>query len=192
MHESRSLVGPLAHCFRGSRDGFDNIRVASAAAQVGRQDLAQFPLVELAWLLEYPGRQHQETWRAKPALQAMMLPERLLQWMQDVAVRKALDRADFAAVCLHPEHQAGAHRCTIDDHRAGAADTVLAAEMGASQPALIAQRVRQAASRFYADFEADLVCREGDVHRFAGFGHRAASSPFRIWARIRSGVAGNS
>ena len=32
---------------------------------------------------------------------------------------------------LHRKHQAGAHRLAVDDHRAGAADAVLAADMGA-------------------------------------------------------------
>jgi hypothetical protein len=87
LHGIIDLINPLAHSFRHSGDGPEDVCVARAATQAGRQDLAQFPLVELAWLLEYPGCQHQETWRAKPALQAMMLPERLLQRMQDVSDR---------------------------------------------------------------------------------------------------------
>ena len=80
-----------------------------------------------------------------------MRDEGVLQRMQLVAVRQAFDGADRAALGLHREHQAGAHRLAVDQHRAGAADAVLAADMRAGQAAIVADRVDQRAARLHAD-----------------------------------------
>ena len=52
---------------------------------------------------------------------------------------------------LHGEHQARAHRLAVDQHRAGAADAVLAADLGAGQPELVAQEVGQQRPRLDLD-----------------------------------------
>ena len=51
---------------------------------------------------------------------------------------------------LHRKHQAGAHRLAVDDDGAGAADAVLAADMGAGLPAILADGVDQRAPRLDA------------------------------------------
>ena len=68
-----------------------------------------------------------------------------------VAVREPFDRADLLALRLHGEHQAGAHRLAVEDHRAGAADAVLAADMRAGLPAIVADGVDQRLARLDAD-----------------------------------------
>ena len=50
-----------------------------------------------------------------------------------------------AAVGLHRERQAGARGDAVDAHRAGAADAVLAADVGAGRAELVAQEVATAA-----------------------------------------------
>ena len=67
--------------------------------------------------------------------------------MQFVALGEALDGADVLAVGLHGEHEAGAHRLVVDDHGAGAADAVLAADMRAGLSAVLADGVDQRAPR---------------------------------------------
>ena len=65
------------------------------------------------------------------------------------ALRKALDRSHLGTVGLHREHQAGAHRVTVEQHRARAADTVLAAQMCAGQTQIFTKksaRVRRAST----------------------------------------------
>jgi hypothetical protein len=42
------------------------------------------------------------------------------------------------AVGLHREEQAGAHRLAVEEHGAGAADAVLAADVGAGQAEVVA------------------------------------------------------
>ena len=80
-----------------------------------------------------------------------MRDEGALQRMQRRAVRQPFDGADRLALRLHREHQAGAHRLAADDHRAGAADAVLAADVRAGQPAVLADRVDQRLARLDAD-----------------------------------------
>ena len=77
---------------------------------------------------------HQESRGAEAALQTVRLPECLLQWIERaVGRRETLDRRHRAAFRLHGEHQAGADRLAVDEHRARAADTVLATHVGAGE-----------------------------------------------------------
>ena len=48
---------------------------------------------------------------------------------------------------LHGEHEAAADRLAVDDHGAGAADAVLATDMGPRQPQVLAQEVGEGLAR---------------------------------------------
>ena len=96
-----------------------------------------------------------------------MIHEGLLHRMQLVAIRQPFDGADLLAIGLHGEHQAGAHRLAVDDDRAGAADAVLAADMGAGLPAILADGVSQCAPRLDADRVVAAVDGQGDGGLFA-------------------------
>ncbi len=99
-------------------------------------------------------------------------------------LRQAFDGADFAAFGLHREHQARAHRLAVEQHRAGAADAVLAADMGSGLAAFVADRVHQRAARIDAHAVAAAVDVEGDLALLA---HAAAcSSARRVTVRVRS------
>ena len=64
----------------------------------------------------------------------MMPAEGRLQRREPVRRRgEALDGADVAAFHLHRERQAGARGLAVDRDRAGAADAMLAADMGAGR-----------------------------------------------------------
>ena len=78
-----------------------------------------------------------------------MLLERLLQDVE-LAIRRgeSLDRRQLAPVRLHGEHQAGTGSLSVHQHRAGAAYAVLAAEMGAGEPELVAQEIGERDPRF--------------------------------------------
>src|SRR5712671_5192454 len=86
--------------------------------------------------------------------------------MQLVAVGQPLDRADALALRLHREHQAGAHRHVVEDHRAGPAHAVLAADMGAGLPAIVADRVDQRLAWLHPDRVVAPIDGEGDVTLF--------------------------
>ena len=91
-----------------------------------------------------------------------MVHEGLLHRMQFVVLRQAFDGANLFARRLHGEHQAGAHRLAVDDHGAGAADAVLAADMGAGLAAVLADGVGQRAARLDGDGVIAAVDGEGD------------------------------
>jgi hypothetical protein len=76
---------------------------------------------------------------------------------------------------LHGEHQAGPHGDIVEDHRAGAADAVLAADMRAGLPAIVADRVDQGLARLDPDRMVAPVDVEGDVEFL---GHRGHSVTF--------------
>ena len=80
----------------------------------------------------------------------MALLERLLHRTErSVGVRAALDGGDLLAVDADGEEETGPHRLAVDEHRAGAADAVLAADVGAGQPQVVAQRVGEQPSGGY-------------------------------------------
>ena len=80
---------------------------------------------------------------AVAALKSVVLEEGPLQRMQFVAVGDALDRSDVAPVDRGGERQATEHALTVDVHRAGAAQSVVAALLGAGQVQPFAQQVEQ-------------------------------------------------
>src|SRR5262249_15714434 len=92
-----------------------------------------------------------------------MIAERLLQRMQSAAVpRQSFDRGDLDTVGLHREQQAGAHRRAVEQHGAGAAGAVLAADVGAGQPEIGAQEIGEMPARLDLAGEAAAIDVEGD------------------------------
>ena len=92
-----------------------------------------------------------------------MLTERLLQRVQPAVAHQPLDGGDLGAVRLHGEHQAGARGLAVDEDGAGAADAVLAADVGAGQLEILAQEVHQELARLAAALARRAVDGEVDV-----------------------------
>ena len=83
--------------------------------------------------------------------------------MKGVAIRQTLHGPDLGALALHREQQARPNRLAVDQDGARPADSVLAAEMGAGQTAVFADRVRQGLARLNLDLVSDPVDPEADV-----------------------------
>src|SRR5207249_8556568 len=82
--------------------------VSGAAAEVALQPLPDLVLGGKWVLLEQVGRRHDEAGGAVSALQAVLVPERLLDRVQSpVGPRQPLDRLDLVTVRLDREHRAG-------------------------------------------------------------------------------------
>ena len=180
---SRSAAG--AH-------GLDDVLIAGAAAQVRRQHVEQVVVADVRLALQHADRQHQKARRAEAALQAVVIHEGLLHRMQRVAIGQSFDGADFLALGLHGEHQAGAHRLAIDDHGAGAADAVLAADMGAGLAAILADGIGQRAARLDSDGVVAAIDGERDARLCRSCCFLCGLLGSRNAARIRCGVAGIS
>ena len=167
---------PGLHRGPGVLHRVEDVEIAGAAAEIGRQRLAQPRLVDIGLALQHAQGQHQESRGAEAALQRVTVDEGPLQRVQLIAVGEPLHRPYLATLRLAREHQAAPHRRAVEQDRAGAAHPVLAAEMGAGQPAILADRVGQRLARLDADGMRLAVDRERD---FARRGHRAASASAR-------------
>ena len=99
----------------------------------------------------------------------MAFLEGLLDRMQRaVLAGERLDRPHLVARGLDREGEAGAPGLAVDQHGAGAADAVLAADMGAGEAKLVAEEIGEqhadadlALDRFPIDGERDARLRVG-------------------------------
>ena len=113
-----------------------DVVVAGAAAEVAFEaDSRTSRSVGLRVLLEQRDRRHHHARRAVPALQAVVLVERLLHRVQLAVGGQALDRGDRGAVGLHGEHRARLHRLAVEVDGAGAARRRVAADVRAGEAA---------------------------------------------------------
>src|SRR4029077_13068908 len=104
-------------------------------------------------------------WRAETALQAVLIPESLLQRVQLAACRQSLDREDLVAVGLRREHRAGLDRPrAVQEYAATAAARRVAADVRAGQAALFAEEVREQRARLDVPVVGDAVDRDMDLH----------------------------
>src|SRR5204863_9954659 len=86
----------------------DDLVVARAPAEVPGQPVADLRLRRIGVLLEQSPRGDEEARRADPALERGVLEELLLERMQRLAARHALDRLDASAADLAAQHEARA------------------------------------------------------------------------------------
>src|SRR5438094_9257532 len=80
------------------------------------------------------------------------------------AVLQPLDRRDVVSIHLDGEHQAGAHRLAVQQHRTGAAHAVLASNVGAGETQLVAQEVGEEQPRLHRALVAHAVDRDDQRH----------------------------
>jgi len=96
----------------------------------------------------------------------MIFFESLLQRAKLALISQTFHRNDRRLVRLNSEHQTGAHRRAVIEHGATAADTVLAANMGAGQVQILAQKVGEAFARLDFFFNGLAVDRKFDSLKF--------------------------
>ena len=95
-----------------------------------RQHIADLRFVRLPTAGEQRIKRHQNAGSAEPALQCVIPLEGGLQDAEStLLVGEALHGSDLAPLDLECEGKTGARGPAIDDHRAGAANAVLAADM---------------------------------------------------------------
>src|SRR3954453_21177843 len=140
-----------AHVSSPAAHGLDDVLIARAATEVRRQNLENLLVRQFGIGLQRVYRKHQEAGRAEAALERMMGDEGLLHGVQFVAVGETFDRSDALALRLDREHQAGSYRIIVEDHRARAADAVLATDMRPGQPAFVADDIGERFSRLDPD-----------------------------------------
>src|SRR5881296_628008 len=113
--------------------------IAGTAAEIAGNCLADLGVAGRLVLLEQGLGGQQEPGGAEPALEAVMLAERLLDGMEPLAVGQPFHRHQRGAIELDREEQATSDRLTVEQHRAGATHAVLAADVGASEVEVVAE-----------------------------------------------------
>src|SRR5829696_3274230 len=144
-------------------DGLDDVHVARAAAQVAGDPLADLVLGRIGVLLQQVGGLHDHAGGAEAALEAVLVPERLLERVQLAALLHALDRAHLGAVRLDGEHRARLRTAPVDVDGAGAAVARVAARVGAGEAELVAQEVNEEEARLDVGLPGLTVDGDGDV-----------------------------
>ena len=91
---------------------------------------------------------------------------------------KPFDGLDRAVVAGDGEHQARARRLAVDQHCAGAAHAVLAAEMGPGQITAFAQEIGERQAR------RDVIGNSTAVEAYADRGHASTCRTARIAATV--------
>src|SRR2546426_4028189 len=162
----RSTLFPYTTLFRSL--------VTGAAAQPGRDPLTDLRLRRVGVDVQEIERRHEHPRRAEAALEPVVLAERFLERMELAGLREPLDRHDLRAVRLNGEHDARARRLAVEHDRAGAADAVLAADVRAREPEILAQEVHEQLARLAAPFPGGAI--DGEAHRdLVTHFHRLAS-----------------
>src|SRR5262249_49036810 len=125
------------------------------------------------------GEQHAR--RAKAALQRVARDEGALQVGELAAVGAALDGPTRRAAAVPRQHQAATPHPPVDAPGARPAHAVLAADVAASQPEILAQEVDQGLAR--VDALAHLLAVHGDGDVVEALAHACASPSSRATRR---------
>src|SRR5882757_4681361 len=128
---------------RGLRDRGDNVRVCAAPADVPAHPLPDLARRAGVFLRDASHPGHDLTGGAVAALERVVVDECLLQRVQSVPVREALDGGDLRALAHHRQGQAGVDPPAAEQHGAGTTRTLVAALLGAGQLGPLAQQVQQ-------------------------------------------------
>src|SRR5262249_2700064 len=182
-------------------DGFDDVLVPRAATEIAGKLLAQRGALEDDAVIGQRDGGEQEARRAVPALERMRVPEYLLHRVQLAAPCKTLDGRDGMAVHLGREHEARLHRLAVEQHRARAADALLAPDVGTVELELVAKEVDEQAAALdltlvgaAVDFEryghARTHCRRR-ARSLSARSTRIGTRCLRYSAEARTSVAGS-
>ena len=160
----RSLL-PLPHSFRRELNRVDNVRVAGTPAKIPFQPVRDFLPSRLGVALKQLHAGHDHAGRAIAALQAVTFPEPLLHGMQLTVARESLNGGHFTAIGLDRKQRARLHSLAVEQHRAGAAQRGLAADVRASEFAVFTEEMGEQ----QAGFDVMLVLNSVDFYLYEAF-----------------------
>ena len=164
-------------------DGFDDVGVAGAAADLSAQFVADGLRIRARMPLQDVARHDQHARRAEAALQGVALVEMPAQQRHHRIAAQPFERHDRAAVGHDGERQARARRNAVHHHGAGAAGAMLAAEMRRGEPAAVAQEVGQRLTRLHVIVDLHAIQFDGDRCHWARMS-RTARRMFAVCIRF--------
>ena len=110
-------------------------------------------------LVEQTDGRHDHPGRAEAALQAVALPEPLLDRMKIAVLGQALDRGDGGSLGLDRQHRARLGADTVHQNRAGTAITALTTDVGTGQIEVLPKEMDQERSCIHVAADASPVDR---------------------------------
>src|SRR5258708_7362641 len=99
------LGSACTHLLGSMLDSSHDVLIACAAADIALESLANLFFCWIGIILEQLIRGHNHTRRAEAALQTMLLPEALLDWMQTSLRCKSLNGCHFTTIRLHCQYR---------------------------------------------------------------------------------------
>src|ERR1700730_7438811 len=123
-------LGPgTVHRLGRGLNGLDDVHVPRAPAEIAFEALADLVLGRVRVLVEEVGGGHDEAGSAVPALEAVLIPERLLQWVQLAVLGHALGRCQAFSLNLDFQHWSAFYRPSLRQDGACAALAGVAADV---------------------------------------------------------------
>src|SRR5687767_5536348 len=175
----------FAHLLRRILICLHDVDVAGAAAEVAGDRMSDLVVSGVGVLAEKDVTSHQHSGCTEAALQAMLLVEPVLKWIQFSVLFETFDCQDVSAIRLHGERGARLDRAPVHYDRARAAVTRVATDVRSSETQRLAQEMDQQQTRFDFRGAFDSV----DVYFNRDFSHRLGAS-FGTFERSRQRAGG--
>ena len=144
-------------------DGPHDADIAGAATKVAAHSHADVVLVRRLRAQDEIAAGHQHAGRAIAALQSMFAGKCRTQLRADVIVVEALDRGNARASAGYGIGDARTHRNAVDQHGAGAAHAMFAAEVGAGEVLRLTNEIGK--MRAGLDLRIDRSAVDGEQNR---------------------------
>src|SRR5919197_3137750 len=168
--------GALSHDRRGLADRGDDVVVPGAAADVAFDGVPDLVIGGVGRVVEEVCRGHDHPRGTEPALQAVLVPERLLERMEGPVGRHALDGGDAVAVGLDRQDRAALHSVPVEVDGARPALAGIAADMRTRKSEVLPERLDEESTGLDIELSSDAI----DLERDVPFGHPDLLPPVRI------------
>src|SRR5579875_133224 len=159
-----------AAVLNGPFNRFDDVLVSRAAAEVAFERMSDFLTRGMRVAGEQLVGRHDHSRCAEAAVQAVLLPESLLQGMEMAVGSEPLKRRHVRTVGLDGKDRAGFRGLSIQKHCAGAAQRSLASDVRSCQTGDLAQIVHKKQPRLDVIFAPVAVDVDSDFHVAASIG----------------------
>jgi hypothetical protein len=163
-----------------------NILITGAPADVSGKCIANLLVGLERMKREHVRDGHDEAWRAKSALQGVMIAEGLLNAPKTLARTLAFDCFDGKVVGLDRKCQTGPRTPSLDQDRTSAAGPLFATHMGSREMQFVSQEVAEQHARFDPSRMCQAIDYNGDFDCVA---HKGAPSLARRHASLSTFLA---
>src|SRR4029077_9330478 len=149
------------------RDGAHDADIAGTPAQIAAQPDADQLLVGMRKAQHQVAGRDEHSRRAVATLQRVLPREGRTQFGSDFVLVEAFDGGHLSSVAAYGIGDARPRRDAIEQHRAGAAHPVFAAEMGAGQIEFVTNKIGKTGPRLCRSLDRPLVYRECNIDHAA-------------------------